>query len=240
MSERILEKPTIIEDVKNRVELLLGEEQNGHGIDHMFRVLDLAVKFAVEENADLETVALSALLHDVDDYKLVGQEAAGRLENAHKILAEVGIDDDKKFEVISIVGNMGYSKLLEGIRPISLEGKIVSDADMCDAIGVQGIIRVRDYSASKGRPFFDKDTWPLLEQSPEEYKKRTSGSSVNHMFEKLLKLKDLMLTEAGKTEATVRHNSMVEFLRDFFREQDMAEWSEYLENYLVNLGESNE
>ena len=50
--------------------------------------------------------------------------------------------------------------------------------------------------------------------------------------EKLLKLKDLMLTEPGRIEAENRQQIMVDFLRHYFREKNVSEWSEFLEEYL--------
>lgn len=58
------------------------------------------------------------------------------------------------------------------------------------------------------------------------------------MFEKLLKLKDLMLTNSGKKEAIERHNIMIEFLYHFFEEENVPDWIDYLNNYL-NEDESN-
>lgn len=58
------------------------------------------------------------------------------------------------------------------------------------------------------------------------------GTVVTHMFEKLLKLKYLMLTNSGKEEAIKRHNLMIEFLYHFFEEENVPEWIAYLENYL--------
>ena len=58
----------MIEEIKNQVSLLLDKDQSGHGMDHINRVLDLSLKFALDENANLEIVSLIALLHDVDDY----------------------------------------------------------------------------------------------------------------------------------------------------------------------------
>ena len=52
------------------------------------------------------------------------------------------------------------------------------------------------------------------------------------MFEKLLNLKNLMLTNSGKKEAIERHNIMVSFLYHFFEEENVPEWKNYLENYL--------
>ena len=52
------------------------------------------------------------------------------------------------------------------------------------------------------------------------------------MFDKILKLKNLMLTESGKKEAVSRHQFVVDFLFHFFDEEDVPEWMEYLKTYL--------
>ena len=56
------------------------------------------------------------------------------------------------------------------------------------------------------------------------------------MFEKLLKLKNLMLTESGKSEAQSRHNIITEFLRHLFDEENAPEWKLYMDNYLKKNG----
>lgn len=45
-------------------------------MDHIDRVLNLSLRFAKKEKANIEIVTLIALLHDVDDYKLFGMESA--------------------------------------------------------------------------------------------------------------------------------------------------------------------
>lgn len=129
---------------------------------------------------------------------------------------------------------MGYSNLLKGIRPNTLEGKVVSDADMLDAMGVLGIIRCLSYNLNKCEgPIFDRNIWPELNISQENYKKTSKGGGfINHFFEKLLKLKNLILTEAGKNEVKDRHEIMVVFLRQFFIEQNLDDWSNFLEIYI--------
>lgn len=52
------------------------------------------------------------------------------------------------------------------------------------------------------------------------------------MFEKLLNLKNLMLTDSGKKEAVERHDIMIKFLYHFFKEKNVPEWIDYLDNYL--------
>jgi uncharacterized protein len=224
----------MIEDVKKLVYEVLCKDDSGHGYDHVERVYNLAVKFAKKEQADVEVVALIALLHDVDDYKLFGKEQAEDLTNAKKIMKLVDINEEKQKNVLASLKTMGYSNCVKGIRPISLEGQIVSDADMCDAMGANGILRTHKFGIKYGREFFNNKSKPEG-YIDENYGDKVADCSVQHMFEKLLKLKGLMLTSAGKEEASNRHQLMVDFLYELFEEEEAYEWKEYLDKYLENL-----
>ncbi len=219
------------------VRQLLNGDKSGHGADHVERVYVLAMKLAEKENVSKEVIALAALLHDADDYKLFGEENAKNLTNAKKIMRQNGVDEEMAQQVCDIISHMGYSKCLQGIRPHSIEGKIVSDADMLEAIGAVGTVRCLAYALDKCHSgtdqIFDKNVWPEVNLSAAEYKKanRKSDNFINHFFEKMLKLKDLMLSEAGKKEAQIRHRFMLDFLYEFFRENDCPEWIAYLEAY---------
>lgn len=228
----------MIEKVEEEVYKLLNNDNSGHGMDHITRVLNLSLKFAEKEHANKEIVALIALLHDVDDYKIFGKENAEKLTNAKEIMNNCNIDENIQKTVCSEIKCLGYSKLLKGLRPKTIEGQIVSDADMCDAIGANGIIRVYTYSLKHNKPFFDRKKFPVENLTAEEYMKRNADSSVCHIFEKLLKLKDLMITESGKKEAQERHQIIVDFLYHLFDEENATEWIEYLDNYIKNISNS--
>ena len=222
------------EEVRKQVCRLLGKDNSGHGMEHVERVLKMSLKFAKTENADEETVALTALLHDVDDYKLFGVKDDDKLTNAEKILEQCSVAGSIKEQVLNAVKTIGYSKRLKGISPVTLEGMIVSDADMCDSIGATGILRSYQYNLAHGNLFFDKNIFPALNMSAADYMAKKGGTVVTHMFEKLLKLKSLMLTDSGKKEAIERHEIMIKFLYRFFEEENVPEWIDYLDKYLNN------
>ena len=224
----------MIEKVKQQVYDLLHNDNSGHGIEHIKRVLALSLKFSNIENADKDIVTLIALLHDVDDYKLFGMDNARNLTNAKKIMNNCNVEKNIQEQVCLAINNIGYSKRLKGCCPTTLEGKIVSDADMCDALGANGIIRVYTYSIKNSKPFFDKNIFPIENVSADKYTSRCADSSVCHIFEKILKLKNLMLTDAGKKEATDRHQIIVDFLYHLFLEENAPDWTAYLDNYLKN------
>ena len=222
----------MIEKVKNQVYELLDKDNSGHGNDHINRVLNLSLKFAEKEKADKDIVALIALLHDVDDYKLFGSENAENLTNAKNIMNNANVSSDIQNQVLKSLKCIGYSNLLRGFRPTTIEGKIVSDADMCDALGVNGVLRTYKYSMKNGKPFFDKNVFPIENMSADKYTRKCADSSVCHIFEKVLNLKDLMMTESGKKEAKSRHEIVVNILYHLFEEEEAPEWTEYLNKYL--------
>lgn len=222
----------MIKEVKKQVYELLNKDNSGHGNDHIDRVLDLSLKFAQKETANTDVVALIALLHDVDDYKLFGEENAENLTNAKSIMNKANVPNDIQNQVLASLKCIGYSKLLKGFRPTTIEGKIVSDADMCDALGVNGVLRVYKYSMKNGKPFFDKNVFPIENMTADKYTRKCADSSVCHIFEKILKLKDLMMTESGKQEAQERHQIVVDILYHLFEEENTPEWTEYLNKYL--------
>ena len=222
-------------DLISKVSDLLKSDDSGHNMDHVMRVLRLATDFAKKEHADIEIVSYIALLHDVDDYKLFGIEDAKKLPHARKILEECKVPQEKQKLICSELTKIGYSTRLKGFAPETLEGKVVSDADMCDALGVTGVIRTYQYSLKHGNSFFDKTIFPRENLEVNNYMKTTSSTSVCHIFEKILKLKGLILTKAGKQEAQNRHQIVVEMLHHLFEEENVPEWEEYYNQYLSSI-----
>ena len=221
-----------IDIIRKEVAELLNKDNSGHGMDHINRVVVTSTDFTQKENANLELTLAIALLHDVDDYKLVGIDNAKNYTNTKLILSKTNFTDEEKNLIINGVKTIGFSKRLEGLTPSSTEAKIVSDADMLEAMGVIGILRTYQYSIINNRPLFDENLYPNLDMDAKTYKSKQSATVINHIFEKLLRLKDLMLTESGRKEAIKRHEFMVDFLRQYFDEINNNEWNEYLSKYL--------
>ena len=221
-----------IEIIKKEATNLLDSDNSGHGMEHVSRVARIAEFIAEKERANKNITIAIALLHDADDYKLFGKESADNLTNTKKILEKTSFSKMEMEAIIESIRSIGYSKRLDGISPQILEGKIVSDADMLDAMGANGILRSFQYNIAHGNPFFDRNLFPSIKMDTDAYKKNQKGTSVNHMFEKMLKLKNLMLTKTGKIEAKKRHNFIVEFLKEYFYEEDAQEWLDYLNDYL--------
>ena len=93
----------------------------------------------------------------------------------------------------------------------------VQDADRLDALGAVGIARVFAYGGSAGQAMHDPDLPPREGLDAKTYRQGRS-TSINHFHEKLLKLKGLLNTDAGRALAEERHRYMEGFLKRFAEE----------------------
>lgn len=211
MNKDLLEKTLLY--IKEKFQ----NDYSGHDYYHSVRVYNLAASICKEENADLEIVQLASLLHDVDDYKLFGGKI-GTYSNAEAFLKANGVPDERIKAICGIISTISF-KGTDTQVPKSIEGKIVQDADRLDAIGAIGIARVFAYGGSKNRAIHIPHEKAHENMSFEEYS-ASKGTSINHFYEKLLKLKDLMNTETAKKMAESRHKYMEGFLSEFYAEWD--------------------
>ena len=191
-------------------------DASGHDYWHTVRVWKLAVRLAEAEGADAETAALAALLHDADDEKLSPKTAAGKLR-ARGFLEREGVPEERIARILHIIGQVSY-RGTDSVTPDSPEGMCVQDADRLDAIGAVGIARTFAFGGSRGRAIWDPDERPR-ECLDERNYRSGSGCTVNHFYEKLLLLKDLMNTPTARKMAEHRHRVMEAFLDEFY-----AEW----------------
>ena len=190
-------------------------ESSGHDYFHTLRVYNLASHIGEIENANLDIVKRSALLHDVDDYKL-SKNTYKNKDNARKFLTENNIDDKTIDLICTIIDEISY-KGTDSVTPTSIEGKVVQDADRLDAIGAIGIARCFTFGGHHNRVMYDPDILPNLSMNQNEYRNHIS-TTLNHFYEKLFNLKDLMNTTTAKNIAIQRDNYMKEFINQFLNE----------------------
>lgn len=177
-----------------------------HDYQHIERVYQNALAILLTETeADAEVVKIAVLLHDVSDKKYTDSK-----EQENKLIAELSVSEEKKQHIRDCIAQVSYNGGNE-LEATSLEAKIVRDADRLDAIGAIGIARTFAYGGAKGRKLYDKEEDARMDMTEEEYRNKNT-SSVTHFYEKLLLLKDLMVTEKGKQMANERHQFMVQFL----------------------------
>ncbi|MGY5845875.1 HD domain-containing protein [Salegentibacter sp. HM20] len=203
-----------IEFVKNKLQ----NAEGGHDWFHIERVYKTAKTIASGENCNTFIVELGALLHDIADYKFHNGDEHKGPKMASEFLFSEGVSEEIIDQVVKIIENISFKGGNFEQKYHSIELQIVQDADRLDALGAIGIARTFNYGGFKGRALYDPAIKPNLNMSKEEYKNSTAPT-INHFYEKLLLLKDLMNTRTGKKLAEDRHNFMEAYLEQFF-----AEW----------------
>lgn len=166
-----------------------------HGIGHVERVARIACSIASNyENIDYEVLLLAAYLHDVG--RLSGSEnhAVRSASIAKHVLKMLGYPEDKIEKVIDTIMAHSYSS---GRAAMSMEAKILSDADKLDALGSIGLVRVLMYSGGLGREL---------------------NEVIEHIRVKLLKLPEVIYTKEGRAEAGKRVRIIKDFLENLLHE----------------------
>ncbi|MET4138819.1 HD domain-containing protein [Pedobacter sp. UYP1] len=208
---------TIKEKTISFVKDTLQGAEAGHDWFHIERVYKTALSINTKEGGDLLLVTLAALLHDIADSKFNnGDEEIGP-QLAGNFLRTLGLTAGVILEVQQIIRNLSYKASLGKIEFSSKELDIVQDADRLDAIGAIGIARAFTYGGYKNRVLYDPEIKPDLNMSKEAYK-NSEAPTINHFYEKLLRLKDLMKTRTGKELAEQRHQFMLLYLNQFYSE----------------------
>ena len=207
----------IIQQTISYVKIALTNAEGGHDWWHIYRVWQLSKHIAASENAELMVVELGALLHDIADSKFNdGDETIGP-KKARQFLKSLEVEEMVIAHVENIINNISFKggKVAQQFK--SLELDIVQDADRLDAMGAIGIARTFNYGGFKNREIYNPDIAPNLNMNKEEYKHSTAPT-LNHFYEKLLLLKDRMNTNTGSQMAEQRHQFMLSYLEQFYKE----------------------
>ena len=208
----------IVEETIAFVKETLKGAEGGHDWFHIQRVFKNTLLIAKDEKVDVLVVSLGALLHDIADAKFNnGDETVGP-KMASEFLTSIGVRKKIMDHVVKIIENISYKSSL-GTKKLytSKELQVVQDADRLDAIGALGIARAFNYGGFMNRELYNPEIAPNLQMTKEEYK-ASKTPTINHFYEKLLLLKDKMNTESGKKLAEKRHQFMLEYLEQFYRE----------------------
>ncbi len=215
----MFDKSLLINKTIDFVKQTLAEDTSGHDWWHIYRVWKMACYLAEEENANGLIVELAALLHDIADWKFHNGDLEASATVANTWLLEQQVDAEVIKKVCHIINNVTFKGANVPEAELTLEGKIVQDADRLDAIGAIGIARVFTYGGYKGQSMHDPDLPLEFHDSFEAYKNKNT-TAINHFYEKLLLLKDRVHTKTAKKIALERHQFMQMYLAQFH-----AEWN---------------
>ena len=223
-----MDRQEIIKKTEYFVKETLERDSTGHDWWHIHRVRNLSKRIAQHEGVDIFIVELAALLHDIGDYKFFqGDEEAG-VAKVGEWLSSLEIPPSLIDKIIEITSRVSFMHTLpdkgkvrgkknSAIPTLSRELMAVTDADRLDAMGAIGIARAFTYGGFFNRPIYDPAIKPSKSITKEEYK-TTEAPSINHFYEKLLKLKDMMYTKLGRKMAKRRHRFLNLYLKQFFKE----------------------
>ena len=207
-----MNKDIILKETKTFVKDKLYKEGSGHDWFHIKRVYNLATYICEKEGGDDFIIKMTALLHDIDDWKF-----SNNSKTTEDFLKSLYIDEESIHKIMNIITTMSYKGGVVDSSQNNIEGKIVQDADRLDAIGAIGIARAFTYGGSKNRLMYDPDIKPMDFQSLDEVK-NLNNHTINHFYEKLLKLRDLINTDTAQQIAEERHRFMEIYLDEFFYE----------------------
>lgn len=201
-----------IEECRTIVQKRFRDDVSGHDWEHMKRVENMADRIAGSvAGPDTFRLKLTALLHDLDDRKL-SPDTAQSLANADRFLSAHSdvVTEELRTAILDDIRKLPFSG---GQTPESIEGRIVQDADRLDALGAVGIARLFAFGGAHGIKLYDPDI-------PPTHKPGCDSTSINHFYEKILKIEPTLNTKMGRVIARQRTRYMREFLERFMAEQE--------------------
>ena len=212
-----MNKEEVIKRTADYIKSKLDGESSGHDWWHTYRVWKTAVNIGKKEDADLFVVQLAALLHDIADWKFHSGDDSIGPKLAREWLEKLDVDENIISHVCEIIKGVSFKGAGVKSKIKTNEGMVVQDADRLDALGSIGIARAFAYGGHKGREIYNPNIKPEKHESFEQYK-NNKGTTINHFYEKLLLLKDLMNTPSARKIAEERHRFIEEYLDKFFKE----------------------
>jgi uncharacterized protein len=185
-----------------------------HDWPHIGRVVANARILAQDENLDMNCVLAAVYCHDLVNLPknhLERKEASTLASHkAAPLLKEAGFLQEDIQKIQTAIIEHSFSK---GLKPSTLEGAIVQDADRLDALGAIGILRCASVNTQMQSSFYDPFD-PLAQVRELDDKK----FMLDHYFVKLFKLPELMNTQKAKIIAIERVNDMKLFLEILMKE----------------------
>lgn len=215
----------ILADISREVQQRFATlDDPAHGWEHVQRVYRLALQIAKEEGADTFIVGVAALLHDLGRAAPTQKADASShhhadlsVDMAREMLSAYRISSETQKAICHAIVAHSFSR---GIEPLTLEARVVRDADRLDGLGAIGILRWAITGAIRRTPTTKSyhPTDPFAEQhTPDD-----ANYMLDHFFSKLLKLQDTMATETGRSLAQQRTEFMQAYLEEFRRELEVS------------------
>ena len=197
-----------LNSLKKEVEKQIGND-SAHDFEHIMRVYKNAQKICNHEKANKKLVLSAVLLHDIVSYpksdKRSKNSAIESAKKAKSILKKFGYSEEEITIISDAIRQHSFS---QNKTPTTIEGKVLQDADRLDALGAIGIARVFATGGSLKRPFYNNEDPFCKNRNPDD-----KTWTLDHFYQKLLKLESLMNTKTGKIEAKKRTKILKDYLK---------------------------
>ena len=212
-----MKQDEILKIVEEYVKQKCINDSSGHDWWHIKRVEKNAMLINKDEKANEFVIKMIVYMHDLYDHKFYSGDSSIELKKTLRKLKiyESILEDDINNIIYSCV-NLGFSSNFDNKKELSKEGQIAQDADRLDAMGAIRIARTFAYGGKKGNLIYDPNINNNITQK--EYETNSSNTSIDHFYDKLLKIKDLMNTVTAKNIANKRHEYIENFLDEFLNE----------------------
>lgn len=205
----------IIKSVKDYVKKFHTSDSTGHDFHHVMRVYRNALNIQQSAGGDYFIISVASLLHDTIDDKLNKSEHA--VEEARDYLRSFAIEEAVVERILYAMQAVSFKGGKNEFKVKSIEDEIVQDADRLDALGAIGIARTFIFGGAKNHEMHDPEIDAREDMTTREYR-HGKNTMINHFYEKLLKLSELMHTETAKKLAAERHKFMEDYLKQFYGE----------------------
>ena len=204
---------TVLDLIKIDIKKIIHNDP-AHDFDHIMRVYKNAQQIIKKEKVNEKLVLSAVLLHDIMSFpKSDKRSKNSSIESAKKAKIILKKYDFTLDEITIVCDAISEHSFSQKKIPKTIEGKILQDADRLDALGAIGIARVFATGGSLRRQFYNLDDPFCKKRIPDD-----KIWTLDHFFEKLLKLEFLMNTNSGKIEAKKRTKILKDFLKQLKHE----------------------
>ncbi|QXI16422.1 HD domain-containing protein [Pseudomonas hamedanensis] len=189
-------------------------DDGAHDLAHLQRVWHNARTLHETEGGDLDILLAAVLLHDCvaveKNSPLRSQASRLAADKASSVLKEMNWPGEKIASVAHAIEAHSFSA---NITPLTLEAKIVQDADRLDSLGMLGVARTFYVAGRMGAALYDPQD-PLARERDYD----DTRFCLDHFQTKLLHLADGFQTAAGQRLAQIRHHRLKGFMEQFKEE----------------------
>lgn len=215
---------SLVAKIRRQVRSDFENDNTGHDLAHLDRVYGISEQLRSVEGGDPTILIGACYVHDFHRVleRLDGSHEGVEREAVDRLIVRTLTAVEFPTELVTHVCDCveftdRYSFSGHDLRAPSIEARILRDADNLDALGAVGIARAFMFGGTLGEPIWVDDTGPS-----EIYEAGVTRSIVHHFHEKLLRVKDDMLTDTGRALAEERHDFMIAFLNQLRSEWESA------------------